>query len=841
MSDYFKKFAILQDLRYAVRVLRLNPGFTLVATLSLALGIGANTAVFSLIEQVILKPLPVQAPEKILLLDAPGPNPGTVHGAGSTSHILFSYPMYRDLRDKSTVFSGVLARSSFPASVADGRGTERVHGELVSGNYFQVLGVRTAIGNPFTSDADKTPGEPAVAVLSYGYWQRRFGGDTSILGREIKINDQPSTVIGVAAPGFFGMEVGNGSDIFVPMTMKAKMTPRWDGLEDRRDMWLNIFGRLKPSISPQQAEAEVNVLFRQILESEVQDNRIIDDAGFKKRFLSKHMFLKDGGCGVSSLRDHFSTPLILLMGFVVLVLLTACANLANLLMARGAARQKEIALRLALGAERIQVIRQLLVESVLLAFCGGAIGILLAMWLEGTLLRMVPADPNAMTLSVHPDVQMLLLTFVISLLTGVIFGLTPALQVTRPELAPTLKAEAKNVSGGAHHARFRKGLAVLQTSLSLVLVIGAGLFAHSLYNLKKLDPGFQLDHLLQFSVDPSLNGYNDQRAIAFFEQLQEKLQQIPGVKSVGAAEVGPLLSGRYAATQIKVQGYQERPDEDTVANLNYVSPGYFSHLAIPLLMGREFTPSDNAASLKVGLINQKTMQYWFHGRNPIGQQFNLLTDPKQNIEIVGVVRDSKYDVREDIPRSIYMPYKQDNQFRQMHYTVRTSQVPGAFVNQVNATIRQIDNSLPVFNIQTMDLRIDESLYVERMMAILSMFFAGLAALLAAIGLYGVMAYTVARRTGEIGIRVALGASRGNVLWLVMKEVIWMAAIGIGIAVPVAIALGHVVQFQLHGLQASDSLTLTVAVALLAIVALLSGFVPAFRASRISPTHALRYE
>src|SRR5438477_4065132 len=495
---------------------------------------------------------------------------------------------------------------------------------------------------------------------------------------------------------------------------------------------------------------------------------------FPKRFTGKHLYLRDGSRGNSDLREHFSTPLLVLMGFVGLVLLIACANIANLLMARGASRQKEIAIRLALGASRARIIRQLLVESVVLACCGGALGILLAVWLSSALLRMVPSTPHELVLSSSLDLRVLLFTLSISVATGLIFGLLPALQSTRPQLAPTLKSEATSVAGGAAHNRARKALVVAQVAISLLLVIGAGLFARSLFNLRTLNPGFRPDHLLQFSVDPTLNGYDDAREVAFAQNLRDSVAAIPGVKSVSAAEIAPV-SGNDAQATMVFEGYTLKEGEDMNPHYNSVGAGYFSTLGIPVLTGREFSDHDGPGAPLVGVINQNSADNWFHGQNPIGRHFGFMgRGGKADIEIVGVVANTKHaDLRSDMPRMVYIPYMQDKNIGQLNFFARTSQDPAALASQVRAQVSRLDSHLPVFDIRTMDTQLDQSLYTERMIAMLSVIFGAVAALLAAVGLYGVVAYSVARRTSEIGIRMALGASGGNVLWLVMKEVVWM--------------------------------------------------------------------
>ena len=827
--------ALWRDIRHAVRSLRKAPGFLAVVILTLGLGIGANTAIFSLMDQVLLRPLPVHDPGSLVLLDGPGAFQGRTMNA-----MTFSYPMYKDFRDRNEVFSGVLARFPLSMTVVWRGASERANGELVSGNYFEVLGVRPAIGRMLNASDDRIPGAHPVAVLSYGYWQRRFGGDPQLLNQAITVNGHPFTIVGVAARGFTGVQVGQTADVMTPLMMKAQMTPTWDDLDNRRSRWLTVMARLAPGVSRIQAEAAMNVIYRQINEQEIKDIPNASET-FRQRFVSKHLNVLPGRTGLSDLRREFSTPLIVLMSMVGVVLLIACANVANLLLARTTARQKEISLRLALGAGRMRIVRQQLVESGLLAAGGTLAGFLFAWWTGGLLLAALPGDPAARNLSADPDLRVAGFALLVGLVTALVFGIVPALQATRAEVTSALKEDSGSVTGGGRQARLRRLLVVGQVGLSMLLLAGAGLFARSLYNLKTIDPGFEVERLLAFSLDPSLSGYEGDRLTDLYRRLQEALTAVPEVESVSMSETGALTGNDWQMT-VRVDGYQAKESEDMNPSVDGVGPRYFETMGIPLVSGREFTERDVKGSPRVAIVNETMAKYFFGDTNPVGRRFGFGRGKATDIEIVGVVRNVRsLELRDQAPRFVYIPYTQNEGVTQLTFYVRTAGDEEATAGALRQAVRRLDSNLPIFDMKTMEVQMDESLFVERMVAVLSVAFGGLATLLAGIGLYGVMSYAVTRRTREIGIRMALGAERGRVLWLVLREVAVMAFVGILGGLAGALWLTRQVQSQLFGLTPTDPLTLSAATLLLAGVAIGSGYIPARRATAIDPIIALRSE
>jgi len=829
----------LQDLRYALRALRKSPLFASVAVLSLALGIGANTAIFTLIDQLLLQQLPVPHPEQLVLLTARGHHYGSNTGANA-----LSYLMYTDFRDKNQVFSGMFCRYGDTFSVNFEGKTELVSGESVSGNYFPVLGVGAALGRVFNASDDLYQGAHPLAVLSYGYWKTRFGGDPKILGRKIVVNGYPLTIIGVSRAGFDGVQPGYSPQIRVPITMHDSLPKSpFPELGNRRRRFVQVFGRLKPGVTLEAAKAGLQPIFHQTLQMEVVMPAFAKASTYsKQQFLAMWMDVLPGAKGRSNLRDQFSKPLLALMAVVGLVLLIACSNVANLLIARASARQKEIAVRLALGAGRGRLVRQLLVESLLLSVGSGAAGVWLAAAMDKTLVSFLPSSTQGLSIATSPDARVLLFTLAISVVTGAVFGLVPAWQSTRPQLAATLKDQAGAVLMGAP-VKLRKGLVVAQVALSLLLLIGAGLFLESLKNLKELNPGFDAAGLVSFAVEPTLEQYNPARTLDYYRRLTERVEGLGGVSSVGLAVIPLLVDNEWDST-VTVEGYTARQGEFVDPHMQFCSEGFFETMKIPILLGRDFTRKDDQGAPKVAIVNQRFARRYFGGANPVGRHLGMGGNPgtKTDIEIVGVAGDTKYEnMREEVPYELYIPYRQTDFVTGMTAYLRTRGDPANLLPTLNRVVRGVDTGVPMYDLHTVDQQVENSLVTERLLATLSAGFGALATLLAAIGLYGVMAFMVARRTREIGIRMALGATGGSVAWMVMREVLVLAGAGVGIGLAGALWLTRLVETQLFGVKPADPATLAAAALGIAAVAALSGYLPARRATAIDPMRALRWE
>ncbi len=874
---------LVRDLKYAVRGLARSPLFTTVALLSIALGIGANTAIFTLVDEVLLRQLPVKEPTQLVLF-----NGARNHYGNNSGGNMLSFPMYEDFRDNFTdplaslapgpaqgrsgtlprvsqtvpnpaptpkILSGLFARRQVAMNVGVNGQTERVSGELVSGTYFQVLGVGAAIGRVITPDDDKTRGDGFVAVLSYTYWRNRLGGDPAVVGRRLTINNYPFTIIGVSQAGFEGLDIGAVANVRVPAMLKAQVTPNWDDMDNRRSRWVNVFGRLKPGVTIEQAKATLQPFFHGVLEQEVLMPAFSTTSSYtREQFLTGTMDVLPAAQGRSPLRQQLSQPLWLLLGIVSGVLLIACANVASLLIARASARQKEIAVRLALGASRGRIVGQLLVESVVLASAGGLLGLALASWTTRFLIGFLPTTGTPHMISGAIDARMLAFNFALSLATGLLFGLVPALRSTRPSLAPTLKDQVGAVVGGSGGVRLRKALVVAQVTIPILLLIGAGLFIRSLRNLRQLDLGLKTSNLIAFNVAPGLSGYAPVRSKQFIQQLVDRVNALPGVTSTAVAQMG-LLEGNEWDSSMSVEGYEAKPGENMNPYCNAVSPGYFKTMGIGLLTGRDFDSRDvrfqaadsNANApppYTVAVVNESYAKHYFGDRGPIGRHIGFGTNPgtKTPIEIVGIVKDAKYTgVRDDIPRQVFFSFMENDFAGGGVIYVRTIGQPESALGSIRQAMQQLDANIPMYNPRTLEAQADQSLLNERLIATLSTAFGVLATVLAVIGLYGVMAFTVARRTREIGVRMALGAVQGDVVWLVMREVVVLVGSGLVLGLAAAWGLNRLVGSQLYGVTANDPMTIAAAAAVLSAVALLAGYVPARRATRVNPVLALRYE
>ena len=834
------------DLRYAIRGLRRSPLFAIVAILSLALGIGANSAIFTLMDQVLLRKLPVSHPEQLVMLYQQGPHMGS--NMGSRMH---SYPLYQDLQQRAEPFSEVICRRLIDASVSVDNQTERVEAELVSGNFFTMLGVGPAAGRVFNSSEDDQvyQGHP-VAVLSHAYWVGRFASDPAVVGKKILVNNYPMIIVGVSQAGFAGVDPARSPQIRVPILMKSVMAPEWGWLkvDDRRARWVQVFARLKPGYTVESAQAPVQALFTQVRQYEMTLPAAKEWSAFSRtEFMKGKLLVAKADLGYSPLRNDFSTALVVLMCMVGLVLLIACANVANLLIARAFARQKEIALRLSLGSSRGRLVRQLLVESLALSVAGGALGLAVAYLLTRSLLALVPQQGQPLLISAYPDPRILAFTVALTLVTGIVFGLLPALRASRPDPWVTLKGTVGSIAGTGGSLFLRKGLVAAQVALSFLLLFGAGLFVRSLQNLKTTETGVALENLVTFQLSPALSGYTDERAQVFYTTLLERLHSTTGVTSVGLAAV-PILSGDEWDSSMAVEGHKAADGEDMQAFMNAVSPGYFETMKIPLLGGRDFRPSDAKnidgserakGTQYVAIVNKKFAEHYFPKQNAVGKRLGFGGGPnsKLNIEIVGVVADALYEgPREGVHRQVFIPNWGKNS---TVFYLRTQSASSDIFTAVRNEVRQLDAGIPVYSMKTVEGQLDETLLTDRLIAMLSAGFGAVATLLASIGLYGVMAFVVARRRKELGIRLALGAEPRSVVMLVMREVLLLLAIGLAVGIPSAILLVRYVSAQLYGIQGADPAVAVWTVVLLTTVSVAAGLIPAKRASRIDPILALR--
>lgn len=831
----------MRHVKLAVRMLLKTPLVTAVAIVSLALGIGANAAIYSLFDQMLLRPLPVPEPTRLVNLGAPGPKPGSTQcsQAGNCEQV-FSYPMFRDLETRQTVFTGIAAHKSFGANLSIRNEPMVGQGLMVSGSYFNTLQLRPAAGRLLTVDDDKVIGANFVTVLSYDFWQEKLGGDPRVVGQSLLINGSTFNVIGVAPRGFDGTTLGARPIVYVPITMRSVLQATFKGYERRNNYWVYLFGRLKPGVSIEQARVALNGVYHPIISDvEAAEQKGMSDQTMK-RFKAKSVILEPGKQGQSSVPAEAKTPLLMLFAVTGVVLLIACANIANLLLARGANRAMEMGVRLALGATRAQLMTQLLTESVILSLAGGVASLLVAQWTLSSIAALMPSEAAA-TLHFELQPSVVIFAALLAIVTGLLFGMFPALHSTRSDLITVIRAGAGQMTGGRAASRFRTTLVTVQIALSMALLIAAGLFLKSLNNISRVDLGLTLDSVSTFAVSPGRNGYDSTRTLVLLNRAEEALAAIPGVTAVTSSTV-PILAGDNWGTDVRVQGFQSGPDIDSNSRLNEIGAGYFKTLGVTMLDGREFTLSDQRGATRVAIVNEAFAKKFNMGKDVVGKFMGQDGNDSLNIQIVGLVKDSKYSqVKDEIPPLFFTPWRQDPRTNSMNFYVRSSLPPEQIVKLIPAVMKQIDPTLPIEDVKTMPQQIRENIFLDRMISILSAAFAVLATLLAGVGLYGVLSYSVAQRTREIGVRMALGADGGRVRSMVLRQVSFMLLIGGGVGVAAALGLGHAAESILYQLKGYDPIVFVVAVALLALIALGAGFIPARRAALVDPMRALRYD
>ncbi|MEP6833935.1 MAG: ABC transporter permease [Gemmatimonas sp.] len=835
----------MRQIKLAFRTLFRSPFVTIIAILSLGLGIGANAAIYSMFNQMLLKPLPVSNPTELVNLGAPSPKPGSqsCSQAGSCDDV-FSYPMYRDLERSQQSFTGLAAHRGFGAAYVIRQQAESAEGMLVSGSYFPTLGIKPALGRLFTQADDDKIGNNFVVVLSYSLWQSRLGGDPKILDEQITVNGKSMRVIGVAPKDFTGTTMGSQPKVYVPISMRAQVEPFFTlkGFENRQSYWIYVFGRLKPGVTLEQAKTATNALYAPIISSvEAPLQKGMSDATMAK-FLKKKVTILPGPQGQSSLHERAKTPLYLLLGVTGIVLLIACANIANLLLARGANRSMEMSVRLALGASRGQLLFQLITESVLLALLGGVASLLVAkLTLTGIAAILPDGESGSLQFALQPAI--IGFTAALSIGTGLLFGMFPALHSTRPDLVTSIRANAGQISGARAANRFRSTLVTVQIALSMSLLICAGLFIKSLMNVSNVDLGLKVENVVTFEIAPELSGYDNARSAVLFHRVEEELAAIPGVTGVTSSLV-PLIASSNWGNNVHIQGIEEGPDTDMNSRFNEVGAGYFKTLVIPVKAGREFIPSDAAGGARVAIVNEEFIKKFKLGSNVVGRYISNGSKDSLNIQIVGIAKNSAYSsVKDTVPPIFFLPWMQDKEIGDINFYVRTSLPMDQILKQIPALMKRLDPNLPLDNVHTMTQQIKENVSQDRMISILSALFASLATLLAGVGLYGVLAYTVAQRTREIGVRMALGADSSRVKQMVLRQVGGMMLVGGVVGIAGAFALGRIASSKelLYGLKGYDPVVFVLATLLIIVVGLVAGYLPAHRASKVHPMQALRYE
>ena len=832
----------MREIRLTVRSLARTPLYTLTAIMSLALGIGATTAIFSLMDRVLLRTLPVKDPAELAFVYHPGPQSGSI-SQSEQGGPAFSYPLFRALQAEQTAFTGLAGSYPVGASVAYNNTAATGIALLVSGNYFHVLGVGAAMGRVFDDNDDREPGGHPLVVLSHAYWTSRFGADPGVLNQTMIVNGRAMTVVGVAQKGFASEKPGSTPELFVPISMKAVMTPDWDAMKDRRDHWVTLFGRMKPGATLEQTAAALNITYQPQLQQEIALLSGQSEDTLQK-YRAKKIVLKPGHYGRGMLRENGRKPLQLLLAMTFLVLLIACANVANLQLTRALARARETAVRLALGASRWQLAGRLLLESALVSVTGALLGLGVAYWtLRGILASLPPRTIGPSVLSATLDGRMLAFALLLAVATSLIFGLYPALQASKAQLTAALRDQTGQTTASRATGLFRKGLVTLQTAISVLLLIAAGLFGKTLLNLSKIDLGIRTDHLMTFSLNPKLSGYSDERTAQLYLELPERLAALPGVTLATRARVA-AISGSSSSGNMTVQGFASKGDDDAESSFNEIGPDYFRTLGIPLVAGREFTAGDRLGAPKVAIVNEAFVRHFIGNRNPIG--VGVFRGGGKNIKfdtfIVGVVKDAKYSTMKEAPPPVYYtPSAQSPRQRNMNFYVRTALAPEQLASAIRGAVASLDPNLPIVSLRTMQAQIDANVANERLLSYLTASFAGLATLLAAIGLYGVLAFNVARRTREIGIRMALGASAPQVRRMVVREVVLIIAVGLAVGMAAAAAAGRLIQSVLFETTPADPWVFVSAAVVLGIIALAAAYVPVRRATGVDPMIALRYE